>query len=182
MSEITCELIPLYRLWVRQESDDDEYEYVFVADTIEGLIKGIIHREVKSGFDLSDCRKYFCVYDFILMPCKGSARGYHLLDIDEHSIDTCHGSNFDEMWYHCVFKGDRPQPVMERPVHNPEHTISMEDIEDTLAMESAIAEEIYLMSKTHKLRAEAEEKERAEKDTHKKEAHDVIEEWIEKTG
>jgi hypothetical protein len=111
MAEITCTLIPLYRFWVRYETDDGktDYEWVGVSDTISGLVKLIAERELV--YSMKDCPKYLDIDDFLLMPCEESKiTGYHLFDINEHDIAQF-SPMFDESCYE-ISLSNPPIPVI----------------------------------------------------------------------
>lgn len=110
-SKIECEIIPLYRMVFMFDHDpDNDYERVLVADSLKGLIHGIVDLEMGLGKFDEGARKYLTITDFLLMPCDKSCKGYHLFDIDEHDCEQM-GALHDEQWYDMFFRGNRPVPV-----------------------------------------------------------------------
>jgi len=109
--KVECEIIPLYKMvFIFDHDPNKDYERVLVADSLQGLVHGIVDLEMGLGKFDENARKYLAVTDFLLMPCEKSCKGYHLFDIDEHDCNQlC--SAFDEQWYDVFFKGDRPVPV-----------------------------------------------------------------------
>jgi hypothetical protein len=106
--KVQCEIVALYRYEIRYENENNDYEFVIVADTIAGLIGGIVKRELIHS--MKECRKYLDTKEFLIMPCEQAVKGYHLFDIDEHD---CGGmvNDFDEEMYETHFKGKIPVSI-----------------------------------------------------------------------
>jgi hypothetical protein len=104
--QITCYKIPLYKFSIYYENDEkpsESYDFVIIADTLEGLAQGIAKREL--AWTMKDCRKYLSVTDFLMMPCPQAQKGFHLFDIDEHDL-MGHCVTIDETFYECFFADD----------------------------------------------------------------------------
>lgn len=106
--KVQCEIVALYRYEIRYENEDNDYEFIIVADTMAGLIEGIVKRELI--YSMKECRKYLDTKEFLIMPCEQAVKGYHLFDIDEHDCGG-RGSDFDEKMYETRFKGKIPVSI-----------------------------------------------------------------------
>lgn len=111
-ADVMCKVIPLYRVTINVEDKKHEYEYErhIIADSLQGLIEGIVDAELNedTNFEENDrIRMYFDIQDFLLMPCKGSrCHGYHLFDIDEVDCAGRFASIDHEIWYDIRFSRD----------------------------------------------------------------------------
>jgi len=152
--DVTCKIIPLYKITIRNYDENDDYRDVIVADHIAGLIEGIIDIEVNREVNL-DSKPYgmdFYVTDFLLMPCESArARGFHLFDIDD--VDCASFSAWvDSGAYACYFKDpNNPQPVSGVGSHD--GFVSSDDVMEHCREENALMRAIYDLTKDHPYRA-----------------------------
>lgn len=116
MTEVTCEIIPLYKFAIDMKSDDkkDSWDEYIISDTIAGIQKRIIEWEINCGYNIANFRKRLIVSDFLLMPCESNdcKTAYKLFDIENHDCVELFGASHDEEYYYCMFDDDRPIPVM----------------------------------------------------------------------
>jgi len=168
--DVTCKVIPLYKFTIRCDETDNYYERVIVADTIEGVIQGIVDSEIDHCEKLDEYRMYFEIQDFLYMPCAGAKRGFHLFDIDTVDCAEWHGASIDsEIYYYCYFAEDtrsasrltfgEPHPVSDVAVQ-PHKAIPYDP--DRFDYENAITNAIYRISQNHPYR-ESRMRERARK-------------------
>lgn len=195
--EITCKIIPLYRVRLIYNDDHVPYERHIVSDSILGIITGLIDIEIprEDSLDEATERMTFDIQDFLYMPCAGTKRGFHLFDIDEVDCAAWSGSSIDnEIWYHCYFSGDKnvtgnleadaneavysePRPVAD-VVPQPRRPNSYKDVERSIKEHDAIVRAIYRLSKEHPYRATREMKEREKNREIDKKAMKRVKEWI----
>jgi hypothetical protein len=149
MTEVTCEVIPLYKFSIYMKSDDKKEswgEYI-ISDTISGIQKKIIDLEIECGVKLANSRKSLCVSDFLLMPCdtSESKHEYRLFDIDNHDCLELLASHGEE-YYYCTFtNGYKPTPVSnplddEKFVSEIKCGLKCEDDVDNILIESDVEE------------------------------------------
>ena len=119
ITDVTCKILPLYRVRITYYPDphnqhDDYYERHIIADSIEGLIQGIVDIEIDHEENLEEDgrRMLFDITDFLLMPCDIAKHGrsYHLFDIDEVDCGGWYGSSIDNIIYYYTYFSQEKHP------------------------------------------------------------------------
>jgi hypothetical protein len=168
MTEVICKIIPLYKFEIiyEEEKIGDRYTWAIVSDTINGIIKGIVDREVNFGENLKDMRKYLDIRDFLFMPYPDIKRGYCLFDVLDHDCvaDIIGATNICDAWYDCRFGGDEPTPVdvieYDRLVGESFPVEKGEEIFTCHSKSYAMADAVYDMSLNSLIRLRENEKKR----------------------
>jgi hypothetical protein len=151
MTGILCKLLPLYKfaIYYNEDEPNNNYEYVLVSDTINGLIESVVNRELIHT--MKNCRKYLTVEDFLFMPYAEISKGYCLYDIFEHDVAEVYGLNITEQFYECSFVGKEPVPVvgyekateyLMKMLHKPEEN-EMEQRFNRIINDEVLAEALY---------------------------------------
>jgi len=192
--DVACKVIPLYKFTIRCDEKDNYYERVIVADTIEGVIEGIVDMEIDHCEKLDEDRLYFEITDFLYMPCAGAKRGFHLFDIDSVDCAEWYGASTDgEIYYHCYFTEDiRSAPPgeyqeFEGLTFGEPHPVSDVELQPHKAIpydpdrfddENAITDAIYRISRNHPYR-EARMRKQARKNNERgAKAMAKVEKWM----
>jgi hypothetical protein len=197
MTEVTCKVIPLYRVRIifdPKEKDDTYYEEHIIADHIDGLIKGIVNIELEREIDLKleKRRMTYDIVDFLLMPCKDArGRGYHLFDIEGVDSAPWYNGMIDCTTYYNLYfsREQHPSPSLRDfdkstfaepvPVRGAQsrHGMELSEMQRSIEYEEDIMEAIYNLARTGEYRQQRMSSEYKEKRERMTRAIEGVEKW-----